>query len=529
MSAQPPIPPPPYDPRTQYRMYREQQRAAWRAQREAWKAQRHVWKAGMGGYYAPRVPSVVGPIILIAIGVVGLMVYTGHLAVSTVAMWYGHWWPLLLIAAGLAMLAEWMLDLRREMPVRRSNGFIGILILLAVIGLGLSGWNHVWGPMHMQFGDDGDNFFNFFGLPEHDFDQPVQTAQIPANASVQIENPRGDVSITTSDVSNIEVQTRVTAYANSDDEAKKISDTVTPHVTVSGNAVLVRSESNDRARVNLTITIPKTAHASINAGRGDITAAGLSGGLNVAAGRGDVHVNAIDGPVVVHFNGGHHDFSAHQVTGDVTLGGDTNDLTFSEIKGKVAVDGEIFGDVHIETVEGNVHIHTSVTELEIPSLTGDMTLNSDDLRVTGAKGSVRVTTRSKDVDLSQIYGDTYVENRNGRIAIEPAGSYNVEAKNEKGDVELTLPPNVSATVNGTTRNGDVVSDFPVTVTGDEHKTVNGRMGAGTAKIQLSTENGDLNIKRAGEVPPAAPPVTGANPKAPHLKAPKTPPPAPVAQ
>ena len=104
MSTQPPIPP--YDPRTQWKAYREQQRAAWRAQREAWKAQRHVWKAGMGGYYAPRVPSVVGPIILIAIGVVGLMVYTGHLAMSTVGQWYGRWWPLLLIAAGLAMLAE---------------------------------------------------------------------------------------------------------------------------------------------------------------------------------------------------------------------------------------------------------------------------------------------------------------------------------------------------------------------------------------------------------------------------------------
>ena len=169
---------------------------------------------------------------------------------------------------------------------------------------------------------------------------------------------------------------------------------------------------------------------------------------------------------------------------------------------------------------------------EIPSLTGDMTLNSDELRVTGAKGSVRVTTKSKDVDLSQIYGDTYVENRNGRIAIAPAGSYNVEAKNEKGDVELTLPPNVSATLNGTTRNGEAISDFPVTVTGDERKTVSGRIGAGTAKIQLSTENGDLNIKRAGEEPPAVPATPAqpeVSPKAPHLKAPNTPPPAPVTQ
>ena len=45
---------------------------------------------------------------------------------------------------------------------------------------------------------------------------------------------------------------------------------------------------------------------------------------------------------------------------------------------------------------------------------GDLTLNSDDLRVTEATGQVRVTTHSKDVDLSQIYGDTYVQDRDGR-------------------------------------------------------------------------------------------------------------------
>ena len=122
MSSQPPFTPPggtppggipPYDPRTQWRVYREQQRAAWRAQREAWKAQRHAWKAGYGSAYGPHVPSVVGPIILVGIGIVGLLIYSGRIAPSNFWSWYGHWWPLLLIAAGLALLGEWALDLRR--------------------------------------------------------------------------------------------------------------------------------------------------------------------------------------------------------------------------------------------------------------------------------------------------------------------------------------------------------------------------------------------------------------------------------
>ena len=49
MSSVPPNMPPgggpapsPYDPKTQWRVYREQQKAAWRAQRDAWKAQRYA-------------------------------------------------------------------------------------------------------------------------------------------------------------------------------------------------------------------------------------------------------------------------------------------------------------------------------------------------------------------------------------------------------------------------------------------------------------------------------------------------------
>ena len=85
MSSNPPVTPPggapppfsPYDSKAQYRAYREQQKAAWRAQKQAWKA-----GAGYPGPYIPRVPSMVGPVILIVAGVIGLMVSTGHIAAA---------------------------------------------------------------------------------------------------------------------------------------------------------------------------------------------------------------------------------------------------------------------------------------------------------------------------------------------------------------------------------------------------------------------------------------------------------------
>ena len=534
MSTVPPpnIPPGGYDPRTQWRVYREQQRAAWRAQRDALKAQQYAYRANYHHAYGPRVPSVVGPLILIAIGIVWLLIHEGRIAATTFWTWYGRWWPMLLIAAGLAMLAEWALDLRRETPVRRGTGFVGVLILLAILGFCASGWSRgSWGPWNSNIGDR-DDFFNMFGMPEHDLDQQVLNVQIPADATVQIENPRGDVSITAGDSSNnIVVQGHAVAYASSDEAAKKIFDAEQAHVTVSGSAVLVKSDSNNNGRLNLTVTVPKSAHVTVHSGHGDVTAANLGDGLNINSNHGDVHLSVIKGSVQVHFSSDKGDFSAHQIDGDLTADGNCNDLTLSEITGKTTINGELFGDVHIESATGPVHVHTSVTEMDVASLPGDLTLDSDNLRVTQAKGQVRVKTHSKDVDLSQIYGDSVVENRDGRIAVASAGSFAVDARNRKGDVELTLPPNAHATVSGNTRNGDIITDFPLSVSGDESKTVSGSIGSGGPKVSLMAENGDIHIKRSDETPPPPPAVAGppASPNAPHLKAPKAPPAAPVTQ
>jgi len=522
MSSAPPNMPPPYDPKMQWRIYREQQRAAWRAQRDAWRAQRQAWKANYAGPYGPRVPSVVGPAILISVGVIALLVVTGHIDSGAFWNWYGEWWPLLLIGAGLALLGEWALDMRRKVPVRRGASFIGILIFLAFIGAIASAHNHFWD----KWNADSD-FFNTWGMPEHDNDQQAVNQQIPANSTINIQNPRGDVSVTAGDQPTLSVEAHEIAYSDSDSAAKKIFDAEAAHVTVSGNAVVIRSEDNKRGRVDLTITIPKSSHLSVNSGWGDVTAAGVGAGVEVSA-RGDIHLSSIAGHVVGHFVNGRHDtFAAHDVAGDITLDGDVNDLTLSEVKGDITQNGNILGDVHVEDITGGVHLHTTVTTLDLAALPGDLTLDSDDLRVSEAKGPVHVITHSKDVDLDQVAGDSFVEDRNGTISIEPAGPFGVEAKNDKGDVNVTLPPDAGATVNGSTHNGDVMTDFGLSVSGNEDKTVTGRIGSGAARIMLSTENGDLHIKK-GSAASAAPAAASA-PSGKHLKSKSELPKQPVAQ
>src|ERR1035438_5385215 len=84
-----------------------------------------------------------------------LTIYTGHISASDFWAWYGRWWPLLLIGAGLALLGEWALDLKRETPVPRGGSFVGILILLAFLGVGAAGYNHM-GPWFNNWGNHDD-------------------------------------------------------------------------------------------------------------------------------------------------------------------------------------------------------------------------------------------------------------------------------------------------------------------------------------------------------------------------------------
>jgi DUF4097 and DUF4098 domain-containing protein YvlB len=276
----------------------------------------------------------------------------------------------------------------------------------------------------------------------------------------------------------------------------------------------------------------------VNAGKGDVTAAGLGTGINVKA-HGDVHLSSIAGAIEAHFSEGKHDFSVHDIQGDVTADGDLNDITLSDVKGKITQSGEILGDVHLENIAGAIRMHTSVTDLQVAELPGDLTLDSDDLHINEAKGQVRVTTHSKDVDLSQIYGDSSVEDRDGSISVEPAGSYAVNAKNGKGDVELTLPPNVSATVSVRTHNGDILSDYTFPSSEGQDKSTTFQIGSGGPKIVLSAENGDVHIKKGSAFAPAPPQPPATNeskaakapgaPNAPHLKPSKSLPDQPVTQ
>jgi DUF4097 and DUF4098 domain-containing protein YvlB len=500
----------PQDPRRQARDWARMQREQMRAQRHYWQA---YWRGG-------RRPSITGPIVLLAIGVIALLVEMGRLNGYAVWDWYMHWWPVLLIAIGLISLLEYFLDRGDPYAGRRAGGgFVVLILLLVFLGWGAKS-AHWLRPMGRQFGVNGNDLLFSFG-DAHDKD--VQMAQAAtANGTVNVQNPRGDVTVTPSTDGQIHVQAHEVVHTWSGDDVQKAFDAVQPQITPAGSGVVVSVPAHSGAAVDLTLAVPEKSFLTVNAGHGDVSVEGLKSNADVTDGHGDVKFDGMGGDVHAHMRNG--DFSAHAIDGQVVVNGQGGDVTLSEINGQALIDGEFFGDTHLEQMSGPIHFHSARTAIDVPKLDGDLTLDSDDLTANQIEGPVRIVTRSKGIELTQVAGDLHIEDSDGDVNVTAAAPLgNVEIRNRTGDLMLTVPENASFTVTASTsEDSDLQTDFPFQVkTNGDRKQLTGTVGQGGVKLDLSTTHGDLKLRKGSTETAPVPP---APPKGPvrHLRAPKTP-------
>src|SRR5579883_497035 len=495
--------PPPYDPRTVKQQWKDYARA----QKQAARARSFYWR-----YYHRS--SVAGPLLLLAVGLVALLIETGRISAARFWVWYAQWWPVILIGIGIVLLLEYFLDRNSPYAGRRTFGGFGWIILLVLFSAWGTHAAHVWGPLSDQFSDNGDDFWSMMG-EEHDNDVEISNAIAP-NAAVQIQNPRGSITITASSDAQAHVRAHQIVHTSSDDQAQKVFNEIKPKLIVSGSSAVLSVEGRNNARVDLTVELPAGVTTVVNAGHGDVAIDGLKGTSDITTSHGDVKFDNMGGNV--HARMDHGDFSAHQITGDVAVDGHAGDITLSEIKGNITLDGDFFGDTHVEQAGSAVHFHSSRTDLAIPRLAGDMTMDASDLSITQAIGPLRVVTRSKNIDLSQITGDAHVENNNGDITLTAAVPLgNIQITNRTGNISVTVPDNASFSVTAANNDGDLTTDFPISVNGSEgHKSAQGQVGSGGPHLELTTYHGDIVLRKGGpgEIVPSASPKVPAPPTPP---------------
>ena len=376
------------------------------------------------------------------------------------------------------------------------GGIVWLVIFMICLGW-ISREGHLMGPFSWEFsGDDGDNFWSWMG-PEHDNDVQIDQVLTAAKPVVTVNDPQGDVTITASSDNQMHLRAHQMVHRNSDTEAQKIFEKLKPNVDLSAGGAVITVPEQSGARVDVALQLPAAAYATVSAGHGDVTVDGLNGGVQVTDIHGEVKLEDIGGDAQGHIN--HGDFAAHNVQGRVLVDGRGDDVTLSQIQGAVTIDGDFFGDIHLEQIGGQVHFHSSQTsQLEIAHLQGTLTLDKSDLSLSQAAGPVRIVARSKDIDLTQIAGDAHIEDSNGDVNVVMANPLgNVQITDHTGNVIVTMPENANFTVTGSTSGDEAVrTDFPLKMaTNDGRQTLEGSVGHGGVQLQLETDHGNLELRK----------------------------------
>jgi len=472
--------------------------------------------------------SLSGPIIMIAIGAIFLLGTMGVLSWGNLGHWFAHYWPVILIVAGLIKLIEYQAAQRDgTKPAGLGAGGVFLLIVVVFFGLLATQASHVnWGEVRDQI-DIDDNDFTLFGQ-KYTYEDKLEQA-FPAGATLNVVDLRGAVNISSGDDNQILVAVHKRINAESASDADKWNAATKPQISVSGNTVTLNANNqaggDHDVAVDLDITMPRKAPVTISTRSGDVSVVGRDGDVQISAQHNDVTTTDINGKVSLSLERSSARIS--QVSGDVSIQGHANDVSIEDVKGTVRLDGEFMESVKLARLAQGATFHSSRTELQFSRLNGDLDLDSGDLSASDLAGPVRLSTRAKDVRLTGVAGDVRLQDEDGSVELHMTKMGSVQVENRKGDVEIYVPDKAGFQVDARSRGGDVETDFDELKidNGEDQAIATGTVGGGGPHLVVTNEHGTIEIRRGSTVAENAPaaPAPPASQRAPrHPARPSTP-------
>jgi hypothetical protein len=197
-----------------------------------------------------------------------------------------------------------------------------------------------------------------------------------------------------------------------------------------------------------------------------------------------------------------------------------NKLTAKIEKPKLARDESVCVSLDVTVPnQTSTELTTHNGALKIENLTGQLNGTTHNGQVTAEKisGTIELKTHNGQISCQDVAGNTQLQTHNGQVICEEVSgdiklrTHNGGAKafysttatpvckvslvSHNGSVSITTPPNFSAKVEASTHNGSIITDLPITVTGNLTKgKLTGTIGAGEGELYLETHNGSISIK-----------------------------------
>jgi DUF4097 and DUF4098 domain-containing protein YvlB len=122
-----------------------------------------------------------------------------------------------------------------------------------------------------------------------------------------------------------------------------------------------------------------------------------------------------------------------------------------------------------------------------------------DLNISGVSGIVRASTVNGSINAADLISDAGIDTVNGAVEVSFArfgGAQKADCETVNGRLTINLPGDADARVQAETINGGIdASDFGLaTNKGFVGRDLEGAIGAGSARLELSTVNGAIKVR-----------------------------------
>ena len=448
-------------------------------------------------YYRPRPRSIVGPLVLITIGILFLLRTTGVISFQGFRTWMIHYWPLLLIFWGVAKLLEHVWARQHGEPTPRLGaGAVVLLVFVILFGTGVTrtaDWN--WRGIGTDIGvdDDWENMFgNHYDFTDN-FAQPVTDG-----SEIKILSARGDISVTPSEDNQVHAVVRKSVRSDSQENANRVNESTHPKFIQQGNLWVLDLTSGDfdKTRFDLDLQLPRQLPLSISTRRGNLSVSQRDGNVDLSTDHGNLSAENVKGATSLHIRSG--SVNVKTVTGNVQVDGEVEDGSVSDVTGALEFNAGYNGTVQLSHITQRLHVKSVRTDLQLAKLDGEISMGHGDIRASEFAGPVKLNTRSNEVHFEDVSGDVEVENRNGLVSIRPKTPLgNIDVNNERGGIELELPPAVGFKLDAESKDGTIdVNDFSVSVDNQRRDaTARATIGKGGPDVHLRTDRGTIQIRK----------------------------------
>jgi DUF4097 and DUF4098 domain-containing protein YvlB len=449
--------------------------------------------------------SIVGPLILITIGILFLM----RTAVPSFSLYdfFSEYWPYLFILWGVLQILEVSVRAARgvSLPINGiSAGSWFLIVVIAAVGFTMfevRGRHDWW--RHVSF----DQSMGWFGEP-HDYDIAEQTREVGRNPRIVIETFRGSVRVVGSDSTALKLTGRKTVRAMKDGDAAQANRETPIEISTEGDTVTIRCnqrKASGKVRVNtdLELAVPRGGTLQATGEAGDFDVTGLDGNINISSDNAGVRVQDAAGNISINTRRGDV-IRCINVKGSVDLKGRSSDVQLEKIAGQVTVNGSYSGTLTFRALAKPLHLDNFQTTLVVQKVNGQITMDRGSFSAQDIVGPSQLTTHATDVEIAAFTNPLDVRVDKGDISLQAAGGplYPMTVRTGSGNIDLGLPGTAKFELVASTDRGEITSDFGETLKKEQSgrgQRLVGIVGSSGPSISLATDRGTITVRKGSTV------------------------------